>query len=100
MSTPSTVTEAVTLLHELGYTDDVELVGASAACIRASRTQPLSTVIVDHTFRFEGDSDPGDEAIVLGLRFPDTDVKGVLVSAFGPDADPETAAFFATLRHT
>ena len=40
----------------------------------------------------------GDEAIVLGLRYPDTDVCATLVSAFGPDADPATAEFFRSLR--
>ena len=96
---PSTVTEAVALLRREGYLDDVEIDGAALACARTESVHPLSSVVVDHTFRFEGDSDPADEAIVLGLRFPDADLKAVLVSAFGPGAAPETAAFFARLRN-
>jgi hypothetical protein len=107
-SAPSTETEAIALLRELGYTDDIELEvdrtpgvgGATLNCGRSQRSLPLDAVQVDHTFRFEGDSNPGDESIVLGLRFPGTDVRGVFVSAYGPNAEPETAAFFATLRNS
>lgn len=98
-SEPDTVTEAVAYLRDVGYIDDVELQGAALACARTDSTHPLASVIVDHTFRFEGDSDPGDEAIVLGLRFPDVDLKAVLVSAFGHGAEPETARFFRRLRN-
>jgi hypothetical protein len=38
-------------------------------------------------------SDPDDEAIVLGVRCPQCDTKAVVVSAFGPNADP------GVLRH-
>ncbi|MCU1390356.1 MAG: hypothetical protein JWL72_3694 [Ilumatobacteraceae bacterium] len=95
---PTTVTDAVAYLRGAGYTDDVELEGTSVQCARTNMSYALDNVIVDHTFRFEGDSDPGDEAIVLGLRYPDTDVKATLVSAFGPGADPATAEFFSRLR--
>jgi len=96
---PNTVTDAVAYLRTQGYTDDVDLEGLNLKCARNGMPCTLDRVIVDHTFRFEGDSDPGDEAIVLGLRYPDADVKATLVSAFGPDADPVTAAFFARLRN-
>ncbi len=95
---PNTVTDAVAYLRANGYTDDVELDGASLSCVRTQLKYALANVIVDHTFRFEGDSDPGDEAIVLGLRYPDTDVRATLVSAFGHDADPATTEFLAMLR--
>ncbi len=98
MDAPSTVTEAVSLLRERGYVDDVDLQGSTLACSGKGSSCNLSSVVVDHTFRFEGDSDPGDEAIVLGLRFPDSDVRAILVSAFGADAEPEVAEFFAGLR--
>jgi hypothetical protein len=97
-STPSTVTEAVAQLRGAGYTDDVELRDGGLACERTHTSYPLEQAIVDHTFRFEGDSDPGDEAIVLGLRYPDAGIKAILVSAFGPGADPVTAEYLARLH--
>ena len=40
-------------------------------------------------YRFEGDSDPGDEMVVFGVHDTTNDVRGTLVSAFGLAADPE-----------
>jgi len=97
---PTTVTDAVAFLRAAGYTDDVELDGSELSCARTQMSYALANVIVDHTFRFEGDSDPGDEAIVLGLRYPDTEVKATLVSAFGHDADPATSEFLSRLPKT
>lgn len=94
---PRTVTDAVVFLHDEGYIEDVKLEGTNIVTGRTNISCALSNVIVDHVFRFEGDSDPGDEAIVLGLRYPDTDICATLVSAFGHDADPATAEFFARL---
>ena len=95
---PTTVTDAVAYLNEQGYTDDVKLEGSNIVSGRTNSSYALINVIVDYTFRFEGDSDPSDEAIVLGLRYPDTDMRATLVSAYGHYADPETAEFFARLR--
>jgi hypothetical protein len=94
---PTTVTDAVAFLRAAGYTDDVELDGSSLSCARTQMNYALADVVVDHTFRFEGDSDPGDEAIVLGLRYPGSDIKATLVSAFGHDADPATTEFLSRL---
>jgi hypothetical protein len=55
--------------------------------------------VVDHTFRFEGVSDPGDEDIVLGISLPDWGVKGVLTSAYGADVEPEQARVLRALVH-
>ena len=49
----------------------------------------LEEAVVERMYRFEGDSDPGDEMVVFGLLFPARDVRGTLVSAFGLAADPE-----------
>jgi hypothetical protein len=41
------------------------------------------------TYRYEGNTDPGDESVVFGIVCPDCGAKGIVVSAYGPDADPE-----------
>ena len=62
-------------------------------------THPFETAVVDFTFRFEGPSDPGDQAIVLGVSCTAWGRKGIVVSAYGPDADPEEAALLVALAH-
>ncbi|MEK7292926.1 MAG: hypothetical protein AAB327_05750 [Actinomycetota bacterium] len=98
MDSPTTVTDAVAFLRAQGYIDEVELKGINLVSGRTNISCALTNVIVDHTFRFEGDSDPGDEAIVLGLRYPGSDIRATLVSAYGHDADPATSEFFRRLR--
>jgi len=87
---PATVTEATQLLEREGYTANVYLLDDGT--LRFSGTEqtcPIEEAVVERMFRFEGDSDPGDEMVVFGLHYPACDVRGALVSAYGPAADPE-----------
>jgi hypothetical protein len=93
----STVTDAVALLDREGYGDDLHLDDDGLDCRSCGTTHPTDLVEVDRVFRFEGPSDPADEAIVLGLRCPACGARGSLVSAFGPDADPALAQAFVYL---
>ncbi len=86
---PETVTEALRLLAVDGYVVDFNLVGTTMTCPQCRSVHDLDHAAIERQFRFEGASDPGDEAIVLGLRCADCGALGVFVSAFGPDADPE-----------
>jgi len=97
VQSPDTVTEAVAFLAEEGYVEDYRLCSKGIVSAGHDTPHPTETAVVDHTFRFEGPSDPGDEAIVLGVRCPAWGSKGVIVSAYGPDADPEEAALLVAL---
>ena len=90
-ASPDTVTDAVALLRAEGYTFDFELIdgrlSAGADCPACS----VDSAVVERLYRFEGDSDPGDEMIVFGLHDPASDRRGTLAAGFGPAADPELA---------
>jgi len=94
---PDTVTEAVALLAAEGYTSDVLLERDVYSCAGCAQRSPIADARVERMFRFEGESDPADEMIVVGLACPSCDQKGILVSAFGPAADPEHAEALRTL---
>jgi hypothetical protein len=96
MDAPDTVTEAMAELRAAGYGLDVDLVDG---VLRASDGQSCdcTQAVVERVYRFEGESDPGDESIVLGLRLPGADRGAVLVSAYGPAADPAMAEQLAGL---
>jgi hypothetical protein len=96
---PDTVTEAMRFLTELGYTDEIRLVANGLECDSAEGVHDASRAIVDYTFRFEGPSDPADEAIVLGITLPDFGIKGVLMSAYGVAADAQHAEVLRALVH-
>ena len=97
MAAPDTVTEAVVFLTEEGYVDDLRICREGIVSREHDAPHPAATAVVDHTFRFEGPSDPADEAIVLGVRCTEWNSKGVIVAAYGPDADPEEAAVLVAL---
>ena len=97
MPAPDTVTEAVAFLASEGYVEDYRLCHGGIESPDHDAPHPADNAVVDHTFRFEGPSDPGDEAIVLGVRCPEWGSKGVIVAAYGPDADPDEAAVLVAL---
>jgi hypothetical protein len=94
---PETVTEALEFLASEGYVDEVRVRPTGLECDDKAGVQPAKDAIVDYTFRFEGLTDPGDEAIVMGIRCPTWGTKAVLVSAFGLDMDPEVADVIQSL---
>ena len=96
-TSPDTVTEAVALLCAEGYTADFDQHGATMTCPVCHTSHTLDSGVVERFYRFEGPSDPGDEAIVLAVRCQTCGQRGTLVSAFGPDADPEVFARLVNL---
>ena len=89
METAATVTEAINLLEADGYRSDFSFTDGSVRCVACDVRHRPPQLIVRRTFRFEGETDPGDEMIVLGIECPACGVRGVVVSAYGPDASPE-----------
>ena len=79
-----TVTDAVKGLKERGYTKDFNLKENCIVC-HEDKFNPEEFEIVE-VYRFEGDSDPADEAVVYGIASK-TGLKGVLVNGYGPSAD-------------
>ena len=86
---PETVLDAVQLLQREGYTASIDVRREGMVhCATCSQSHPVGEALVDRVFRFEGASDPDDEAIVLAVRCPRCGAKGIIVSGFGPSADP------------
>ena len=84
-----TVSEAINDLHSLGNTIDF-LIVADKECLVCHKTgTELSPVEfeIDQFYRFEGDTDPGDEIIVYAISSKKNNAKGIVVNAFGIYAD-------------
>ncbi len=93
---PATVTEALAYLADRGYDNEFSIDDDGRGLRDAAQLHELSTAEVDYRFRFEGASDPGDESIVLGVTCSG-EHRGVVVSAYGPTADPAHAAVLQAL---
>lgn len=85
MATYDTVSQAVNGLKERGYTLDFNLKSNSLEC-QGQKFNPKDFEIKEF-HRFEGASDPGDEAIVYAIESR-SGMKGVLVNAFGVYSEP------------
>lgn len=95
-----TVSEAVSNLQELGYTIDFSII-TDKECLYCHKTQTeLSPkdFKIDSFYRFEGDSDPGDEMIVYAISSSDNSLKGIVVNAFGIYADNNASAVIEKLN--
>ena len=84
MITYDTVTEAVNGLKKRGFSLDFNLKENCLVC-HERKFNPEDFEIVE-VYRFEGNTDPADEAIVYAIQSVDG-TKGVLVNGYGPSAD-------------
>ena len=85
----ATVSKALDQLNEKGFTFDFNL---NSDMIKKN---PEKFEIV-HVYRYEGNSDPGDEAVVYGIKSI-SGKKGVYVAGFSADSDQETVKFLFDL---
>jgi hypothetical protein len=88
VNSPSGVAEAVQLLRAEGYDDSIEVSAEGIWCKGCNQFHAVNGVRQDRIYRFEGASNPDDMAIVVGLRCQVCGRTGIVVSAYGPDADP------------
>ena len=76
----STVSEAINKLAEKGYTTDFNL--PSNIDRFESGEWDGSKFNITGVYRYEGQTDPADEAVVYAIE-SDSGIKGVLVAGFG-----------------
>jgi hypothetical protein len=88
---PATVLGALQLLAAEGFADSFSLGANGIRCGACGTTHVVDSVEVARVFRFEGPSDPEEEAVVYAARCPVCRAGGTVVSSFGPGADPELA---------
>lgn len=90
-----TVSEAINGLRKRGYDMDFNLTENSIVCNNGP-FKPDDLEIVE-IYRFEGDTDPADEAVVYAIESK-TGVKGVLVNGYGASAAGHGAELVNRLR--
>lgn len=88
MDTMTTLSEILNKLKSEGYNVDFNLKENCLVCQGNSLEIHPDEFVVDRHFRFEGLSDPGDEAIVYAISSIRHDIKGVLVNGYGISSDP------------
>ena len=80
----ATVTEAIEKLHQQGYLLDFDLNGDKL--IADGKEYSAGDFEIADLYRYEGQSDPADEATVYAL-VSKAGLKGLLVSGYGVSSD-------------
>lgn len=93
-----TVSQALEELRQQGFTTDFNLEENCLVC-NGRKYNADDFEIVD-VYRYEGNSDPGDEAAVYALQ-SSSGIKGVLVTGYGTSTDPRSVEILKRLsRHS
>ena len=91
---------AIARLERAGFRDAFRARREGFLELQSGRIHAPEDLIVDEVVRFEGESDPGDEAVLFALRSRDDQVRGTFVAAYGPGADPVSAELIRRLDRT
>ncbi len=98
MEEMATVTEVINKLRQEGYVEDFNLQQNCLLCRNAHYSVFHDEFVIDKVYRFEGDSDPADEATVYAISCPKYDIKGVLVNGAGIYTDGMTDEMLESLK--
>lgn len=96
-----TVSEAVNDLAKRGYTTDFEILKETECliCNKTSKQLSPDEFEIDETYRFEGNTDPGDEMIVFAISSAKHKIKGIVVNAYGVYSDSSTSKIVERLQN-
>ena len=93
----TTVTEVISYLRTQGYAEDFNLQQNCLQCRDGHFSVFHDEFVIDKVYRFEGDSDPADEATVYAISSPKYSIKGILVNGAGIYTDAVTDEMLASL---
>ncbi len=80
-----TVSQAVDRLTAEGYTDDFMAEPGGLRAVVADVAYRPESLAIEEVLRFEGLTDPADEAIVFALHCERDGIKGTYTVAYGPE---------------
>ena len=98
MEEMTTMTEVINKLRADGYMEDFNLQQNCLICRDGHFSVLHNEFVIDKTYRFEGDTDPADEATVYAISSEKYGIKGVLVNGGGIYSDPLTDEMLESLK--
>ena len=93
----ASVLDTLRRLQASGFADELRLEGDQVVCGACGLRMHATELEICEVHRFEGESNPDDESIVVALACAACQWRGVLVSAYGPAISPEAARFLRAL---
>ncbi len=93
-----TLSETIEKLKGEGYTEDFNLNADCVYCRNGELRMFPDDFQIDRFFRFEGQSDPADAAILYAISSGKHKVKGVLVNGYGVYSESLTNEMLSKLK--
>lgn len=78
-----TLSQIIEQLRKEGYEEDFNLQQNCLECRQGDFKVFHDEFVIDRTYRFEGESDPADEATLYAISAPKYGIKGILVNGAG-----------------
>jgi hypothetical protein len=94
----STLSGTMNELRKEGYTEDFNLQQNCLECRNGQFKVFTDEFKIDKYFRFEGQSNPSDQAILYAISSDKHQLKGLLVNAYGIYSEPVTDEMVKKLR--
>jgi len=82
-----TLSQAVERITAAGYQDDFRAERGGLRAVGTGCIHDPEALVIEEVLRFEGSSDPEDEAMLFALRCTIHDVRGTYVVAYGSTMD-------------
>ncbi|EQA46605.1 hypothetical protein LEP1GSC050_0467 [Leptospira broomii serovar Hurstbridge str. 5399] len=98
MHSYETISDAITGLKAEGYSEDFNLLWNMHRRDSEIYTSPQNFK-VDKFYRFEGSTDPADEAIVYAISSSKSSHRGILVDGYGISSDAATGELISRLMN-
>ena len=87
-----TLSACITKLNSLGFSVQFKVEEAGLRSLSTDNIHASEDIRVLNFYRFEGESDPADEAILYAIETKDGE-RGTLIDAYGPENDPLVSEF-------
>ncbi len=94
----STLSEAVNDLTKRGYTNEFKICTDGVECSGLEIMLYPDYFEIMEFYRFEGDTDPADEAVVYAIASKDGATKGLIVNGYGIYSDKLSDAMLKKLK--
>ena len=93
-----TLSQVMEVLRQRGYTEDFNLQKDCIECRAGEFKYFHDQFEIDRVYRFEGESNPDDEATLYAISSKDGKVKGILVNGAGIYTDDITDEMLSSLQ--
>ena len=98
MASMETMVDALRRFGRRGYTDDFQARPEGLRSLATGAVFPPEELVVEDVARFEGASDPDDEATIFALRSENGETRGTYTVTFGTNMDALDAVMVPRLR--